>query len=336
MSDDLNIIKSLQYKKKLELENLYLDNIFGYEQGYATDQHGRIVGLNLHLCGLIVGGNISRLLHLTHLDLSENRIAKLRFLENLKNLTHLHLTDNKVKDIEELAGLENLNLLYLNENPIKDYSPLKKLKKLTHLYLNSNQITDFSFLEELTNLKVLNLSRCNLELLHNLEKLKKLTHLYLSGNKIKNIEHLIELKHLKRLDLRFNRVDRLPREIVDMKMNIYWTDDDKDGVLLKKNPIDIPPIEILNKGNAGVKNYLKSLFGKNQALNEVKVLLVGDGGSGKTSLTRRLCGDPFNKNEPQTHGINIKLKDMGSNKSPIKAHYWDFGGQEILHATHQF
>ena len=33
---------------------------------------------------------------------------------------------------------------------------------------------------------------------------------------------------------------------------------------------------------------------------------MGDGGAGKTSLVKRLLGEEFDNNEPQTHGINIK------------------------------
>jgi small GTP-binding protein len=73
-----------------------------------------------------------------------------------------------------------------------------------------------------------------------------------------------------------------------------------------------------------------------RSLNEVKVLLVGDGAVGKTSLLKRLMGEKFNKNEPQPHGINIKSWEVQTGKDRIKAHLWDFGGQEIMHATHQF
>ncbi len=44
---------------------------------------------------------------------------------------------------------------------------------------------------------------------------------------------------------------------------------------------------------------------KNLPLNEVRIILVGDGGAGKTSLAKRLLGKHFNQNESQTHGINI-------------------------------
>jgi len=75
---------------------------------------------------------------------------------------------------------------------------------------------------------------------------------------------------------------------------------------------------------------------KQKVLNEVKVLLVGDGGAGKTSLLKGLLGQDFDINEAQTHGINIDAWAVKEAEKEIKVNIWDFGGQEIMHATHQF
>jgi GTPase SAR1 family protein len=37
-----------------------------------------------------------------------------------------------------------------------------------------------------------------------------------------------------------------------------------------------------------------------------------------------------------THGINIANEDINIDGVSIKAHFWDFGGQEMMHSTHQF
>jgi GTPase SAR1 family protein len=68
----------------------------------------------------------------------------------------------------------------------------------------------------------------------------------------------------------------------------------------------------------------------------VKVLLVGDGAAGKTSLAKALLGQPIDFEESQTHGININTMDINVNNTIIKVRLWDFGGQEIMHATHRF
>jgi len=77
--------------------------------------------------------------------------------------------------------------------------------------------------------------------------------------------------------------------------------------------------------------------GGQRPLNEAKLVLVGFGGVGKTSLVRRLIADRFDQNEAKTEGINISIwpVQMGGGDS-VRLHVWDFGGQEIMHATHQF
>jgi small GTP-binding protein len=141
------------------------------------------------------------------------------------------------------------------------------------------------------------------------------------------------------LDLSYNKITHLPAELLDLGMEIKWERNyskDKSGIFLARNPLESPPVEIVKKGTKAVREYFKSLEGEKQALNEVKVLLVGDGSSGKTSLVKQLRGETFDKNESQTHGININPWEITAGDKELKIRLWDFGGQEIMHATHQF
>src|SRR4029077_11696278 len=72
-------------------------------------------------------------------------------------------------------------------------------------------------------------------------------------------------------------------------------------------------------------------------LNEGKLILVGRGGVGKTSLVKTLMTGQFKPGEEPTQGI--KISDWHCPLSPserVTLHIWDFGGQEMMHATHQF
>ncbi|MCP4155921.1 MAG: hypothetical protein GY757_49810 [bacterium] len=53
-------------------------------------------------------------------------------------------------------------------------------------------------------------------------------------------------------------------------------------------------------------------------------------------LVKRLPGHQWDEQEPQTHGINIQPWNIKPDDKEIKINLWDFGGQEIMHATHQF
>lgn len=71
-------------------------------------------------------------------------------------------------------------------------------------------------------------------------------------------------------------------------------------------------------------------------LNEGKLILVGRGEVGKTSLVRRLVEGEFRGDESKTHGINISSWPLDCPSGKYRLNIWDFGGQEIMHATHQF
>ncbi|MBT9100109.1 hypothetical protein KFZ76_20610 [Methylovulum psychrotolerans] len=114
---------------------------------------------------------------------------------------------------------------------------------------------------------------------------------------------------------------------------------------LQGKPIDVSlleqwvniPEEIESQGVATINAYLQNLVEKNatQPLNRVRAIFIGYGEAGKTSLIRALHNEPVAEDkEPMTAGIDIR--DWPVPDTDIKAHFWDFGGQVMAHATHQF
>jgi small GTP-binding protein len=73
-----------------------------------------------------------------------------------------------------------------------------------------------------------------------------------------------------------------------------------------------------------------------RSLNEGKLILVGRGGVGKTSLVQRLVENRFRGDEPETQGINITNWPLLCGPEALRLNIWDFGGKEIMHATHRF
>jgi GTPase SAR1 family protein len=62
---------------------------------------------------------------------------------------------------------------------------------------------------------------------------------------------------------------------------------------------------------------------------------------GKTCLLKRWLDNTFDADEPSTHAIQLRhypLKKLAKEKQfkNIQLHLWDFGGQDIYHATHRF
>ncbi len=106
--------------------------------------------------------------------------------------------------------------------------------------------------------------------------------------------------------------------------------------------------EILAGTPAEINSYLKSLQDNsaNIPLNRVRVIFIGYGNSGKTSLIRALHGKTVEEGkEEMTPGIDIHewpVPEAEDSPKPdasehgLTALLWDFGGQVMAHATHQF
>ncbi len=287
---------------------------------------------------------IGRLTNLTALYLHNNQLTSLPAqMANLTNLTLLSLNNNQLTELPAQIGkLRNLTTLKLTENQLTELPvQIGRLKNLTELWLQDNQLTGLpAEIGQLTNLTNLYLFMNQLtEVPTEIGRLEKLEILYLEQNELTSLPGEIwKLKNLKKLDLRKNKLTSLPKEVLGTGLEIRWEWDSKlNGVFCEGNPFESPPVEVVKRGTKAVRKYFEGLEEPAaRALNEVKVLLVGDGGAGKTSLVKRLLQEAFDKNEEETHGINIRSWQVTTNRKKIKVNMWDFGGQHIMHATHQF
>jgi small GTP-binding protein len=232
----------------------------------------------------------------------------------------------------ELFQLANLTRLNLSGNQLPTLPPeISQLKNLQRLHLSGNQFASLpSELFRLKNLTGLNLSGNQLSALPpEISQLKNLQQLLLWDNKLTHLPpELSRLKNLTMLYLSDNQLTALPPEICQLtKLQELYLDD---------NPLIFPPYEIAKQGIEAIREYFAELEKSKQPLNEVKILLIGDGAAGKTSLVKQLFGQPFDKDEDTTHGISIKGWEQKVGGRQIRINIWDFGGQEVQHATHQF
>ncbi len=223
---------------------------------------------------------------------------------------------------------------------------LKKLTKLRILNLGGNNISDLSPLEELVNIISLDLSYNQIVSIQPLAHLTQISTLNLSYNYIHNLEPLKNHIQLSKVDLSHNQiVDLSPLQKSALHSNLHPSID--------KNPIQTPPPEIIQRGEKSINNYLAQLAKQAEDyIFEAKMLIVGEPGAGKTSLTWKIenenCTLPDSQNT--TKGIDVKpykftlSKDEVSNltkgkkneKAEFRLNLWDFGGQEIYKATHRF
>jgi internalin A len=192
---------------------------------------------------------------------------------------------------------------------------------------------------KLTNLTSLNLTDNLLtKLPPEIGQLIKLTSLYLIDNKLTELpEEIGLLTNLIHLNLRDNRLESLPEEIGKLrKLKSFH---------LRANPLsEVPPEVVKNGGPAVLAYYRQRLAQQTDYVYEAKLLLVGEGGAGKTSLAKKITDPEYQLKlecdvnpERSTQGIDVLRYDfVHPSGKPFRVNIWDFGGQEIYHATHQF
>ena len=358
MFTDLDIIKQLEQEIGQKLEQISLDKVTSWyrKNGYAVDKNNNVIGLNLdklELCtipnALINLKNLQRLSllnnkvdklpdsfvqlqNLSVLILGSNQLKKLpASFGQLQNLSVLGLWGNQLKELpDSFVQLQKLSYLFLNENWLKELpASFVQLQKLSCLFLNENQLKElpasFGQLQKLSKLELRNNQLKELPAWFG--KLLNLSELDLMNNQLQELPASFgKLLNLSELDLRNNQLKELPASVGQLKNSCH--------LYISYNPLEIPPLEIAEKGIEAIRNYFKEH--EKQPLNEAKVLIVGQGGVGKTSLVKRLVFNEFDEHENQTHGINIQNWQVEINNEQIRLNVWDFGGQEIMHATHQF
>lgn len=291
--------------------------------------------LNLRFNQLInLTESISSLTRLNSISLSNNQLSSLpNSIGNLINLTDLYLGNNQLKDLpKSFSSLSKLVKLRVSSNHLEVIPEvITQLVNLRELDLSLNQISSLpGSMAQLTNLKELSISFNELDNLpEEIEKLTNLKELSLANNQLKNLpETISKLTSLRQLILKENQIIKLPKSLILLNL----TELNLDGNLLPP----IPP-EISIKGiKAIVSYYLQLQQEQKRALNEAKLLIVGQGSVGKTSLMKRIIGQSFDPDEHKTEGINIQSWSISTCDKSIQLNVWDFGGQEIMHATHQF
>lgn len=285
---------------------------------------------------------------LRELYLDNNNIIDIPYeITKFDKLGKLSINRNKLKIIpdfiSELSALWSLSLAYNEIEYITE--SISNLRRLAILDLRYNRILYIP--ENIGNLEmllILNLKNNNIDKIpSSVSKFKRIKTLNLSQNHIETIPiELCYLESLEGLSLSGNKLKSLPYEICKLK-GLYPLKINKERLVLKGNPLISPPIEVAEKGLYAIEDYFLTLNSATEInyLYEAKLILVGEGEVGKTSLSKTITNPYYELDrEDRTEGIDIidwKLSiDKFENTNYINLHVWDFGGQEIYHSTHQF
>jgi internalin A len=254
-----------------------------------------------------------------------------------------------LEGLSHLPELRHLTLLGM-ELPSLPHA-VRRLSQLVSLTLTGLDLRELpSWLGEL-NLKRLS-ARLNLleDLPRSLRQLENLVALELGENQFSQIPAVIfDLTLLQRLDLscrsraRTGRIATVPAEVSRLQ--------ELTTLRLDGQPVVHPPPEVVVKGALAIRNYWRQ---QQEAgvdyLAEAKLLIVGEAGAGKTSLSHKLRDHAYQLQPDQcsTQGLEVapwRFPTAVRTKKPnsesllpldFRVNIWDFGGQEVYHATHQF
>ena len=315
---------------------------------------------------------LSSLINLQEIHLNHCvSVTDLAPLANLSALERLSLPYcKKVQHLEPLAALRSLTTLDLTRCvAVSDYRPLSGLTRLKSLRLGKcpdsshlngsgdfvrqleqelsqcSQPTDFSFLAGLRELEELDLSGCHfLSDLKPLANLTQLTHLNLSAcSRIDNLEPLVGLSQLAELDLTMcSSFTSLAPLLTLKKLDRLW---------INLTGIHAPYYLVLDGEAAPILAWWEGTIEEHcPSLNELKLLLLGQGRVGKSHLrcrifenggldyydgrlepTQNIDRTDYTPILPEDHPVRV-----GLGRSHLRIRVWDFGGQNHLHSTHRF
>lgn len=261
-----------------------------------------------------------------------------------RNIEPSEGTQMLLDSISTFKDLEALSVrgIYLRELP----KGIRALKSLKTLRLDAVGLTEFpNWISELPLNHLSALVNKIQKLPNSFSNLKNLVHLNLSWNgELKEIpEEVFEISTLRWLSFEKCKISRVSRKLLQLQ-NLEF-------LRLTENPIEDPPLEVAVKGVDAIRNYWRQREDSGvDYLCEAKLIILGEPGAGKTSLAHKIVDNNYILLDSQksTEGIDvlkyqfptgIRTNFQGNGKflqRKFQVNIWDFGGQEIYHATHQF
>ena len=286
---------------------------------------------------------IGQLTNLQGLYLSETQISSLPAeIGQLTSLQRLDLSNTPITALPaEIGQLTNLQGLNLNGTQISSLpAEIGQLTNLQGLYLSETQISSLpAEIGQLTSLQRLYLNNTPIAALpHCLQSLTNLESLAFDRTKVRSIPPWIkQLPSLKVLWIGGLTLKAIPKEVFELDLPFFLSEkefiasSDIRGIIMEDTVLKTQPVGLFALDRAFIQAYYDE---QKIPVREGKVIFLGDGGAGKSHTIERILkgGEDKGINTDQTPGINIKPwePDCG-----VKINFWDFGGQEIMHAMHR-
>ncbi|XP_028045623.2 leucine-rich repeats and immunoglobulin-like domains protein 2 [Monomorium pharaonis] len=187
------------------------------------------------------------------LDLSENNIKVINFLELLPNSLHfLDLHDNSLHSLNLENKITKLFALNLDKNNFRHISNYyNQLSQLYDMYSSSESSLSMAGLKNLQYLSISANDITDIEL-NAFENNNNLLYLNLSANNIKYLhaETFANLQHLKTLDLSSNKFENVPQFINNIEISTLYINYNNITKLFSYTFLNMPKLtKLLLRGN---------------------------------------------------------------------------------------
>ena len=294
-------------------------------------------------------GDLSRLRSIIMEDTEISALPE--SIGRLSNLQLLHLNHTLITILPESIGqLSNLQELYLYGTPITALPEfIGQLSNLQKLDLGGTQITALlESIGQLYNLQLLYLDRTLITILpESISQLSNLQILSLRNSKITALpESIGQLSNLKTLDLNACRLQSIPYGVVKLGLPFVTNNMSAENcVNLTGVTLDEGELSLFDQPREVIEEYYRNRMTETEAdkrVNECKVIFLGDGAAGKSSLIERMMYDRFQPGTLPTDGIKMTKwsayangKPLTLDGRPLTIRFLDFGGQEIMHSMHR-
>jgi internalin A len=276
---------------------------------------------------------VAGLIALQSLACSHTQVADLTPLAGLTALQWLNCSNTEVADLAPLARLTALQSLDCAHTHVADLAPLAQLTALQSLTCDRTHVADLAPLARLTTLQSLDCSYTQVADLTPLAALTALRGLECAATKLTDLSRLHDFAALEEVEASELSLCAISRIWVESeraaKLCLHGTDirDIPSGILSNSYYDDCLP---------ALRAYFRDSGPDDPRVEDVKLMVLGNGRVGKTQLCRNLAGEKFEPESQSTHGVTVETVELprGRGKTPIALHIWDFGGQDIYHGTH--
>lgn len=287
----------------------------GYDNSYALNAAGYITAFsmgNSQLKKLVLGKEAEALEYL-YLSGSES-LTEVVFEVPLPQLTHLYLNNCAIKQITFPAGFRSLQQIYLQKNGLQQLVFEGDCPSLVLMDVSGNQLQTLDLSQGFSQLQYLYASKNALEVINFNRSMQKLNTLHLAENRLIDLPpFLSEVETIETLYLKGNQLRAIDQEIWDTDRNCW---DTMKGYLIS-----------LNKGRV-TREYL----------HEAKMILIGNGEVGKTSIRLKLLdiNAKLPDKEERTPGLDVVPYTIHNllpaqtglpHETSFRFNIWDFGGQ---------